>query len=52
MIKIEPRNKRELLKAALGEINADLAVTNCRVVNVFTGEIYPAVVYVKDGCVT
>ncbi len=52
MIKIEPRNKRELLKAALGEINADLAVTNCRVVNVFTGEIYPAVVYVKDGFIS
>ncbi len=52
MIKIEPRNKRELLKAALGEINADLAVINCQVVNVFTGEIYPAVVYVKDGFIS
>lgn len=28
---------------------ADLAICNCRLVNVFTGEIYPAVVYVKDG---
>lgn len=48
-MRIEPKDKRVLLKAALGEIPADLAVTNCRLVNVFTGEIYPAVVYVKDG---
>lgn len=49
MLKLEPKNKKELLKAALGEIDADLAVANCRLVNVFTGEIYPAVVYVKEG---
>lgn len=49
MFRLEPRNKKDLLKAALGEINADLAVTNCRLVNVFTGEIYPVVVFVKDG---
>lgn len=49
MIKLEPKNKKELLKTALGLVKADLAVTNCRLVNVFTGEIYPAVVYVKDG---
>lgn len=49
MIKLEPRNKKELLKAALGIIKSDLAIVNCRLVNVFTGEIYPAVVYVKDG---
>lgn len=49
MIKLEPKNKKELLKAALGLTEADLAVVNCRMVNVFTGEIYPAVVYVKDG---
>ena len=49
MFKLEPKNKKELLRAALGEIEADLAVVNCRMVNVFTGEIYPAVVYVKDG---
>lgn len=49
MMKIEPKNKKELLKAALGIIKSDLALINCRLVNVFTGEIYPAVVYVKDG---
>ena len=51
MYKIKPQNKKELLKAALGEIPADLAVKNCKLVNVFTGEIYPAVVYVKGGFV-
>ena len=51
MYKLKPQNKKELLKAALGEIPADLAVKNCKLVNVFTGEIYPAVVYVKGGFV-
>lgn len=49
MIKLEAKNKKELLKTALGLVDADLAVVNCQLVNVFTGEIYPAVVYVKDG---
>ncbi|MBR5267825.1 MAG: adenine deaminase [Lachnospiraceae bacterium] len=49
MYKLKPKNKKEVLKAALGKIPADLALKNCQVVNVFTGEILPAVVYVKDG---
>lgn len=49
MLKLEPKNKKELLRTALGLCEADLAVTNCQLVNVFTGEIYPAVVYVKEG---
>lgn len=49
MYKLKPKNKKELLKAAMGKIPADLALKNCQLVNVFTGEIYPAVVYVKDG---
>ncbi|MBE5972639.1 MAG: adenine deaminase [Lachnoclostridium sp.] len=49
MYKLKPKNKKELLKAAMGKISADLALKNCQLVNVFTGEIYPAVVYVKDG---
>lgn len=48
-MKIEPKNRRNLLKAALGQIESDLVVTNVSVVNVFTGEIYPADVYVYDG---
>ena len=48
MYKLKPKNKKELLKAAMGKIPADLAVKNCQWVNVFTGEILPAVIYVKD----
>lgn len=49
MIRLEPKDKKALLQTALGLEQADLAIVNCRLVNVFTGEIYPAVVYVKDG---
>ena len=50
-MKIKPSDKRELLKAAMGKIPCDLAVTNVRYVNVFTGEVYPATVYVHQGFV-
>jgi adenine deaminase len=43
------QNKKMLLKAALGEINSDLAITNAKIVNMFNGEIYDGTVYVKDG---
>lgn len=41
--------KLELLKCSMGKTNADLCVTNAMLVNVFTGEIYKANVYVKCG---
>lgn len=47
-MKLRPKDKKNLLRAALGQVNSDLAITNCRLVNVFTGEIYPAEIYVKD----
>ena len=50
-MKIQPKNKRDLLRAALGEIPSDLAVTNVQLVNVITGEIYPADVFVYDGMI-
>ncbi|GHS99294.1 adenine deaminase [Synergistales bacterium] len=40
-----------LSRAALGEIAADLAVVNCRLVNVATHQIYPAEVYIKNGVI-
>lgn len=52
MYRIEPKDKHALLKAALGLEASDLAVTGCRLVNVFTGEIYPAAVFVKDGFIS
>ena len=50
-MKLEPKNRKNLLKAALGRIDSDLVVSNVLLVNVFTGEIYPADVYVCDGFV-
>lgn len=50
-MKIQPKDKRALLKAALGEIKSDLAIKNIRLVNVITGEIYPASVFVYDGMI-
>ena len=46
------RNKRELMKASLGVIDSDLVITNIQLVNVITGEIYPAHVYVYDGMIS
>lgn len=51
-MKIQPRDKRALLRAALGEIKSDLAIKNVHLVNVITGEIYPASVYVYDGFIS
>lgn len=50
-MKIAPKDKKELLQAALGRIPCDLAVSNAQYVNLFTGEIYPANVYVHQGFV-
>ena len=48
-MKIQPKDKRALMAAALGRIECDFAVTNCRYLNLFPGEVYPATVYVHDG---
>lgn len=50
-MKIQPKNKQNLLKAALGEIKSDLLIKNIRLVNVITGEIYPANVFVYEGMI-
>lgn len=44
-----PKDMKTLLRASLGEIPCDLMITNVKVVNVFTGEILPANVFIKDG---
>ncbi|MDD3367662.1 MAG: adenine deaminase C-terminal domain-containing protein [Lachnospiraceae bacterium] len=49
MLKVNPKDKRVLLKAALGLVKSDLCLVNAKLVNVFTGEVYPADVYVKYG---
>ncbi len=48
-MKYFPKDKKALMMAALGRIPADLAITNAQLVNVFTGEIYKANVFVYDG---
>ncbi len=45
------KDTKKLIQAALGQIPCDLAITNVRLLNVFTGEIYPASVDVLDGFV-
>lgn len=44
-------DRSRLIKAAMGEIPCDLCVKNVKLVNVFTGDIYPAEVDVLDGMV-
>lgn len=51
MKKILTPNRRELLQAALNEIATDLAITNTRYLNLFTGEEYPATVFIHKGFV-
>lgn len=51
-MKIQAKNKSELMKASLGLIDSDLVITNIQLVNVITGEIYPAHVYVYDGMIS
>lgn len=51
MKKIATPDRRELLKAVLGEIKADLAVKNTRYLNLFTGEEYPATIFIHNGFV-
>lgn len=48
MFKLEARCKEDLIACAMGKIPADLCITNVRLVNVITGEVYPADVYIYD----
>lgn len=48
-MKLKFKDKKKMLQAALGTIPCDLVIKNANVVNVFTGEILPANVFVFDG---
>ena len=48
---IKDKNRTRLTQAALGKIPCDLSINNIQLVNVFTGEIYPAGVDVLDGVI-
>ncbi len=44
-------DRRKAIDAAMGRIPCDVAVTNAKLVNVVTGEIYPADVYVSGDLI-
>jgi adenine deaminase len=48
-MEIHPRDKQELIEAAMGKRPCDLVILNAQIVNVFTGEIYKGDVGVYDG---
>ena len=48
---IQNKPRTHLTAAALGKIQCDLAIDNIQLVNVITGEIYPAGVDVIDGII-
>ena len=50
-MKIQKNDRSRLIAAAMGRIPCDLTVKNIRLVNVFTGEIYPAEVDILDGSI-
>ena len=51
-MKIMNTNKRDLMKVSLGLIPSELVITNVQLVNVITGEIYPANVFVYGGMIS
>nr|WP_072515122.1 adenine deaminase C-terminal domain-containing protein [Ndongobacter massiliensis] len=50
-MRIPSENQNALIDAAMDRISCDLAICNTKYVNLFTGEIYPATVYVHKGFV-
>ena len=44
-------DRAKLVSAAMGQIPCDLSVENVKLVNLITGEIYPAAVDVLDGVI-
>ena len=50
-MKYFPKDKKQLMMAALGKIPCDLAIINAQLINTFTGEIYKANVFCHQGFV-
>ncbi len=50
-MRIQPKDKKKLLRTALGSEKSDLLIKNANLVNVITGEIYPANVFVCDNTI-
>ncbi len=51
-MKIKTKDRKKLLKAALGMINSDTVIKNANLVNVITGEIYLAHVYILGNMIS
>ena len=48
---IENKKRSTLIEAALGKTQCDLSIDNVKLVNVITGEIYPAGIDIIDGVI-
>lgn len=48
---IKNKNRSHLIETALGKRSADLTIENVQLVNVITGEIYPASVDIAEGVI-
>ncbi|MBN1832674.1 MAG: hypothetical protein JW896_11245 [Deltaproteobacteria bacterium] len=52
MKRLTPKERRELVDAAMGRRRFDLLIKNVKLVNVFSGEIYPVEIGISHGYVT
>lgn len=48
-MKIIPKDKKGLIEAALGRRKCELVIENCKIVNVFSGEIYEGDIGIYSG---
>ncbi len=48
-MRLKPKDNKTLIEAAMGLQTLDLLIENIKLVNLFTGEIYPASVGIYDG---
>lgn len=48
-MKIIPKDKKGLIEAAIGRKKCDLVIENCKIVNVFSGEIYDGDIGIYGG---
>lgn len=49
MKQLNKEERRTLVDCAMDRIECDLIISNARILNVFTKEIYPAEIYLKNG---
>ncbi len=48
-MRLQPKDRKGLVDAAMGRVPCDIVIRNAKVVNVFTGEVYPGSVGVYGG---